>query len=266
MLSATTFTYDGVFSGTFGVRIASIATEYIQDTAPFNYIVHAVKTHKRKRFSFAGIENEDMPKYEFSIISETAIPDLIRRELLSWLVGRNGFRKLQFHQADYQNIEYNCIFAQTGLKFINGNCHGINLTAIFDSPYCYGRPNKKTVRSDGFDWVNIKLINDSDILDDYVYPIVKFNANGLTDDNSLSVINLSDKANPHRVFEYGITMPTETVTIDNELRIITSNIGGDKLGQFNKNWLRLMPGVNELRLRINGVCAIECPTFIKIGF
>jgi len=266
MLKATTFTYDGKFSGTYGLKIASIDTENIQDTAPFNFTIHAAKTRKQKRFSFAGIENEEMPTFEFSVISETPIPDVIRRELLRWLVGRNGFRKLQFHQSDYQDVEFNCIFAQSGLKFINGECHGINLTATFDSPYAYGKSNKKTIASNGANWETIKLINNSDIVDDYIYPIVKFRANGLVDYKSISINNTSDPANPHRTFEFGYTMPSEEITINNELRIISSSIGGDKLGLFNYHWFRLVHGVNEVRIRINGTCTIEWPTLVKIGF
>ena len=266
MLNATTFTYDGIFSGQYGLMIAYIDEDDIQDTMPFNFTVHATKTRKARRFNFAGIENEEMPRYEFSIISEVPMSDIMRREVLSWLVGRNGFRKLQFNQPDYLDYEFNCIFAQTGLRFINGSCHGINLTATFDSPYAYGRPKKKTITSDGSDWVQVKLINDSDILDDYIYPTVKFSANGLIDDKSICIINSRDKANLHRAFEYGHTVPTETIEIDNELRLITSNIGGDKLGQFNLNWLRLKRGSNEILIRINGTCTIEWPTLVKIGF
>ena len=266
MLNATTFTYDGIFSGIYGLLIASIDQENVQDTQPFNFTIHAAKTHKRKRFSFAGIENEEMPQFEFSVISETPIPDIIRRELLRWLVGRNGFRKLQFHQADYNDVEFNCIFAQTGLKYINGNCHGINLTATFDSPYAYGRSSKKTIISDGSDWVTVKLVNDSDIVDDYIYPNVKFSAKDLIENKSISIINTSDPANPQRVFEFGSSVSAETIEIDNELKIITSNIGGDKLTSFNKNWLRLVRGVNILHIRINGTVTIEWPTLIQIGF
>jgi len=61
-------------------------------------------------------------------------------------------------------------------------------------------------------------------------------------------------------------VPTESIEIDNELKIITSNIGGDKLGEFNLNWLRLMRGPNEIRIRINGTCTIEWPMLVKIGF
>jgi len=257
MLKATTFSYDGIFSGQYGLMIAGIDEDYVQDTTPFNYTVHAVKTKRAKRFSFSGIENEEMPQFQFSVISETPIPDIIRRELLRWLVGRNGFRKLQLHQPDYQDYEYNCIFAQAGLKYINGECHGINLTATFDSPYAYGRANKKTITSDGTDWVSVKIINDSDIVDDYIYPVVKFNA-------PISIINATD--NVGRIFEYDNMTLTEKVEIDNELKIITSNIGGDKLGNFNLNWLRLIRGVNELRIQINGTCTIQWPTLIKIGF
>lgn len=227
---------------------------------PLRKSYHAPKTRKGRRFSFAGLEIEEMPQFNFSVISQTPIEDITRRELLRWLVGRNGFRKLQIHQPDFQECEFNCVFTQTGLRYINGNCHGINLTVSFDSQYAYGITKMKTISSDGSDWVKLKLINDSDILDDYIYPVVRFAANDLIDDKSIVIINSSDRANPHRAFEYGYAVPTEIVEFDNELKIITSNIGGDKLGQFNLNWLRLMRGAmnyasaSTAPAQLNGQC------------
>ena len=155
MLNATTFTYDGVFSGRYGMVIAEIDAENIQHTRPFEGIVRAVKTPKQKRFNYVGIEYEDMPRFQFHLMCEDPIPDLLRREMLSWLVGRNGFRKLQIHQPDYDNYTYNCIFEETQIIFVNGQCHGFILTATFDSQYCCGRPRKVSVKSDGADFKEI---------------------------------------------------------------------------------------------------------------
>ena len=59
---------------------------------------------------------------------------------------------------------------------------------------------------------------------------------------------------------------TETITVDNELKIIESTIGGDRLSHFNKNWLRLQHGVNMLQITFKGTMTITVPTYAMIGF
>ena len=262
MFNATTFTYDGVYSGIYGLLIAEFNPETVQSSMTFTPTVRAVKSAKSNRFSFAGIVYEEMPEFSFSIISEHRIPDILRRELLSWLTGRAGFKRLQIHQPEYQEYEYNCIFSAVEIIYVNGHCHGFNVTAKFDSPYCYGRPRKRTVNGTGEE-VAVKLVNESDIVDGYVYPIVKFTARDAVDGKAISIINEWDAARP---FEFCGLTPHEEVMVDNELKIITSSVGGDKLSGFSKNWLRLRRGVNELRIRIDGTVTIECPTYVLIGF
>jgi|GEM_PF-1319896 len=273
MLNATTYTYDGRFSGEFGLVIAQLDAENIQETMPFQSTIHAIKTPKSRRFSFAGIEQEDMPQFQFRIFSpqDEPLSNIVQRELLTWLVSRNGFRKLQFHQPEYNDYEYNCIFSEVGKQYVNGFCHGIILTATFDSQFAYGKPRKKNLSSDGSDWVELKIINDSDIIDDYVYPEVSFTQFAPIEDCAIIIKNTSDKANPNREFKFDALLPNERVIVDNELKIIyrhknsVSN-SGNLLSKFNLNWLRLVKGVNILKVKINGEMQIVCQTYIKIGF
>jgi len=273
MLNATTFTYDGVFSGRYGMLIAAVNTENIQETAPFIPTIRTAKSPKQRRFSFAGIEYEEMPRFQFSFMCEDPMPDLVRRELLTWLVGRNGFKKLHIHQPDYDNYFYNCIFEETRIIYINGYCHGFVLTATFDSPYCYGRPRKVCVKGDGTEYKEVTLINESDIIDNYTFPFVRFKAiEPMDDDMLVSIVNPTDTNDPHRAFEFiGTTehsevTPSEEIKVDNELKIITSSVPGNRLSNFNRNWLRLVPGPNKLKIKINGECTVETPTYVKIGF
>jgi len=272
MLNATTFTYDGVYSGHYGLLIAELNAENIQETTPFTPIIRAVKTAKQKRFSFAGIEYEDLPRRQLSFMCQEPIPDFVRRELMTWLVGRNGFKKLQLHQPDYDPYEYNCIFEETRVVYVNGDCCGFILTAIFDSMYCYGKPRTKTIKSDGTEDVEIMLINESDVIDEYIYPIVKFKVAEPVDGKAITIVNTSDPADPMRAFEFlaetefGEITQDEEIEVDNELKTIVSSVPGDRLSNFNKNWLRLVKAANNLKIRINGECTIECPMYVKIGF
>jgi len=285
MFNATHFSYDGVYSGQHGILIASFSSDNVDNTSIFAPSVKTVKSAKRNRFSFAGIEYEDAPQFTFSVICPEAIPDISRREILTWLVGRKGFKRLQIHQPDLDEYEYNCIFGNAEVIYVNGNCHGFNLTATFDSPYCYGRPRIKRIIGNGDD-VTVKVINESDFIDDYVYPTVRFSVEAPIIDGEaqkdISIVNLSDPADPSGIrafefnglFENGNITSTDDVTVDNELKIITKSTNGenifipgaDLLSYFNKNWLRLKKGVNELKIKVCGCLTIEIPSLILIGF
>ena len=122
-----------------------------------------------------------------------------------------------------------------------------------------------TIDSNSYDEVHsVTICNKSDIKDDYVYPTVSFKASSSDNDYNIRIINTTD--NPSRVFAFSGLSVGEELLIDNELRHISSSLSGEKLSNFNKNWLRLKPGDNELQLQLTGSATITCPTYVTIGF
>lgn len=256
MFNATYFTYDGVFSGTFGLIMADFDDGSVVETAAFSPVLKTTKPVAVNRFYHNGITYEEVPQHSISVVSEAEIPDFIRREILSWLVGRKEFKKLQIHQIDLEDYYYNCVFTNAEIIYINGRCHGFRLTANFDSQYAYGAPTTITV---GAGTHTIGIENKSDIKDDYTYPIVQFTG------GSVDIVNMTDDAQRH--FSFSGLAETEVITIDNEVRHISSNIGGEKLSNFtSKNWLRLRPGYNTLTIVAAGTVIITCPHYAMIGY
>lgn len=256
MFSATYFTYDGVFSGTYGLIMADFDDSPVTETATFSPILNTIKPALANRFYHNGITYEGTPQHQITVVSETEIPDFIRREILVWLVGRKSFKKLQIHQLDLEEYYYNCVFTNADIIYINGRCHGFRLTANFDSQYAYGTP---TVISVGAGTHTVKLENKSDIQDDYTYPTVRFCG------QSVDIINTTDDFQRH--FAFSGLEPTEIITVDNEIRHIYSNMGGEKLSHFtSKNWLRLRPGYNTLAIVASGEVTITCPYYVMIGY
>lgn len=258
MFNAIYFTYDGVYSGDYGLYIASIDGEYVQTTSVYAPTLNIAKGIKSKKFFYSGIDYEDAPEYQFSLMSQTEIPDIARRDILSWLVGRKGFKRLYMHQKEYFGIYYNCIFTTVDIIYVGGKCHGFTLTAKFDSPYCYGEPTQKKITLAKGVSQTIAFHNESDVLDDYVYPTLTFS-------KDISIVNQSDGS---RVTSYsGVeTDKGEIITIDNELKIVDSTVGGDKLSNFNLNWLRFKKGINKLVISGEGEVTISCPKYILLGF
>lgn len=267
MFNATEFTYDGVYSGIYGLKIATINGEILEETSYITPTIETAKPAKAKKFFYEGMTYEEPPTFDFSIVSQDPIPDILQREIMLWLDSRKGFKPLLIHQPEHEGYTYNCIFTITSTLYHAGNCVGFLLTATFDSLYQYRKSKVLKVTGDGTA-KEYTLMNDSDIVDDYVYPTVEFKTRGYVKSNcNISIVNKTDDVAMVREFKFNDIALNATVTVDNELKIISSSMGSDLLSKFDgKKWLRLRRGKNLLQIQINGEVTITCPTLTKIRF
>lgn len=269
MFNASYFTYDGVYSGDYGLQIASFDSQNVETTNVFAPTFKTMKSSRGKSFLHAGIKYEAAPTFDFQIISQNEIKEAQRREVLTWLVGRDSFKALRIHQDDLQDYSYRCVFSSVNIVYVNGRCHGFQVTATFDSWLCRGRDTVATASSSGDGYIEVSLMNRSDIIDDYVYPSIELtdvNSFGEEDDTEqfCSIVNLTDDASRETKF---INLSShESLTLDGETRMIINSNGLGRLSCFNKKWLRLKKGKNKLQIRINGTIKIKCPTYVMIGF
>lgn len=257
MLNALYFWYDGVYSGTYGLQILDLNGSNIENSSIGTLDVKTVKASRQKAYVYNGVSLSEPPTHQFQIISQTPLLDTVRREVLSWLLGRGEFKKLIIDQSDLADYYFNCIFSNIDIIYINGSCYGFELTATFDSMYAYGSSTVYTVTGSG-SARTISVVNNSDIPDDYVYPVLTINA-----DESLSIYNTTDDAT--REFYLGGLSSGVVYTVDNELKIISPNSNSNLLGNFSKKWLRLRQGTNTLKVTVNGTVTITVPQYALIG-
>jgi phage-related protein len=81
---------------------------------------------------------------------------------------------------------------------------------------------------------------------------------------NIVITNLDDAS---RQFYFTDLSPSEIVTVDNSLQTVSSSSGLRILSKFGKKFLRLVPGVNRLRIAGN-VASIAMTTVLiskKIG-
>lgn len=259
MVNSTYFTYDGIFSGRYGLQIAGftgLVPESVEENEAFSPSLTTLKVPSLLRFYHGGVEYDSVPQCEISVVSTAIIPPSIRSAILGWLVGRNTFKPLRFHNTGLEDFVYYCVFTASSTIYVNGECHGFKLTASFDSPFARGTPSVVTTTSGTH---NITIDNKSDIYDGYTYPTVEFAGSGIT------IINMTDDAS--RAFTFANLSSSEHMTVDCETKIIQSNLGGEKLTNFtSKNWLRLRKGINNLTVTSSGNVTITCPYYAMIGY
>lgn len=256
MFNATYFQYDGIASSLYDLQIVDFDEESVKETDAFSPTLSLQKAPGAVRFFCGGIEYDSAPTCEFSVVSSQELTPDIRRSVFSWLIGRNKFKPLSFIGGDNEEFTYYCIFNSAKTIWVNGRCHGIRLTAQFDSPYARGIPSVISVSAGNH---SVQITNNSDIVDGYVYPMVTFTG------GSVDIVNTTDDSQRH--FTFSGLVGSETITVDNENRYIESSIGGEKLSNFtSKNWLRLRQGTNNLTIVASGEVTISCPTYVMIGY
>ncbi len=264
MFSASYFTYDGVYSGEYGLQIASFDSQSVETTSVFAPTLTTSKATRAKRFQHNGIKYEQPPTFQFSIISEMPIDELNRRRILAWITGRNQFKVLKIHQQDLDCFTYKCVFTAVDIIFVRGQCHGFQVTATFDSWFCSGKPAILEFAGNG-STVTKTIVNKSDIYDDYVYPSIELvGVQNLGSNIFCTIKNNTD--NNARVTQFSGLANSETLFLDGETRVINNSNDLGRLSCFNKNWLRLKKGKNVLEITVNGTIRIICPTYVIIGF
>lgn len=254
MFNATYFRYDGQWSGDYGLQIVDFDNNSVKETDAFSPTLSLQKTSGSLRFFHGGVEYDSAPTCEFSVLSQNELTGDMRSSILAWLVGRKQFKPMQFEDGDNDEFTYYCVFTSAKTIWINGRCHGFRLTAQFDSPYARGTATTLTV---GAGTHNVSILNKSDIVDDYVYPIITFTG-------SIDVVNKTD--DPQRHFTFTGIGAGEVVTVDNEVKHISSSIASGLNNFRSKQWLRLRKGVNELAIVANGDVTITCPYYALIGY
>ena len=253
MVSAYYFTYDGVFSGRYGLKIADFNDDPVVEDEAFSPALSTQKAPRQLRFYPNGITYDSLPAHEFTLVSEDIIPPEIQGEVMSWLIGGTQFKPLVFHQPDREPVTYYCIFTASNNIYINSNLHAFKLTATFDSQFCRGTPITKTVQSSG----TITIFNQSDF-NGYTYPTVSFTGD-------VSIVNTTDDA--ERAFTFSGLSSSLSVVVNNETKTITPSDGSFVLDKFTtKNWLRLRRGNNALQITCSSPVTIFSPNYKMIAF
>lgn len=261
MFNAMYFSLDGIYSGVYGLRIASFDDAGgVEESQFFAPTLNITKSSKSNRFYYGGRTIDNAPQKTMSVISDKGINDINRREILSWLY-KPGFRDLVIHQADYEGYKFRVAISDINVIYFSALCVGFSMVLNFDSIYGTGKPTTVKVSLEGTE-KKVKILNKSDLSNQYTMPTIKF-LNKVSE-GKLTIKNNSDTS----LMDFEITdlKNNETVTIDNELQLISSTANDDILSYFNKRWLRLKPGMNELSLVGTGDIEINCPNYSLLGF
>lgn len=236
-----TFIFKDIPSEVYNLYISSPDGGMVETSGSGDVELLTQKVFRNPKPYLLGVQQAPVLTFDVQFLSPDELLSEDVRLIQSWLFGQQTYNKLQIVQPDMQDIYYNCFITNPRIVRVGNLIRGISGTVICDSPFAWEYP--KTFSLDypnGTANVNISIDNISDNTY-YEFPSVFIRM-----DDFGGTVRLTNNSDNGRVFEFTGLQAFEEITVDNEKCIITSNTGLRRLSNFNKNWFRLLNGLNNI--------------------
>ncbi|EDS77140.1 conserved hypothetical phage-related protein [Clostridium botulinum C str. Eklund] len=248
MFLSEQFEYNGISSDTMGVSCISVDTSGMKES-PFGIKrnIQEEQINGRDIPYFNGFEKECLTfKMTIGKINEDDLEWTFdeRKKIAEWLYTDYYAPLLSL---DNPEVIYYCTPIDDGSRFDNGLFHGyITVTMKCNAPYPFSptyieQYNHKQAISD------IIEINNLSNISKYYYPEIQVHS----EDTSFKLVNLT---NGGEELAFSNIDKGETIYINNQMKQIESDkkdFKGNKvyrLSNFNKNWFKLVKGINRIKV------------------
>ena len=243
------FMYDGVPSETYGLYIADIDANAINVSMGSSSMdIREQKIFRKATPYFYGGTPSPKLSFDMSVFSEGEIDASSFQLIQKWLFSSRTYKTLQIDQPDIQDVYFRAILNDPKINRVGNLLQGLSFSVICDSPYAFRFPKTTTYTyTTSIVDSTETFYNESDDTGDYLYPsslVITMNTEG----GDITITNLDDS---NRVVNFVNLSANEILTISSTYQTIESSTGLLRLSNSNKKFLRLVSGVNRLRVQGN---------------
>src|SRR5258706_1865229 len=256
MFYGSSFLYGGIPSELYGLRISNIDAQAVNESMGSSSMeILNQKLYRRATPFFYGATPSPVLSFEMTAFSNEEIDADFFQLIQKVFFSSRTYQRLQIDEDDMQLVYFDAILNDPKIVRIGNLLTGVKFTVNCNAPFAFNFP--KTVV---YNYVvpvvdaTITFNNISVDIGSYLY------LSNILTCNSFGVnINISNLDDNNRMFTFTALSANEVITIDNSLQTISSSTGLKRLSKFNKHFLRLVPGVNRLRIQGN-IAQFSMPT------
>jgi len=231
--------YDGISCEDFGLILVQVGSSVTTSSRfGLNRTIQEESVRGRKTPYFYGYD-ESPHDFPVTFAKYGEWTDAQKTEVVKWLYKKDY---KSFVSNDNIDITYYCM--PVGEATFNDTGYGegyVTLNMRCNSSYGY-LPKQELDFTIGTSPTTITIVNGSGVNENY-YPYLEVTVNSGT---SFSLDNLQDSRS---AFAFTGLNQGEKLYIDNERKIIETDAAGVyRMNDFNKKWLRLLPGTNQIEV------------------
>lgn len=247
---AKTFIYNDVPSELYSMVISSNSGDETTNASP-NLNIITQEIFRRPKPYFYGVQQT--PVLEFPVSIRTTEVEITAEDAAltqKWLFGQMNYKKLRIVQPDMEDIYFNCFLVDPQIVRVGNMIRGFDAKVICDSPFAYGMTKTATYTTNFASDQTFTIYNSSENLY-YTYPTISFTITNAAN-RRFTIKNTSDN---NRIMEFTNLQINETITIDNDLQIVTSSTGLKRISNMSSpiNFFRLLSGVNNIVVVSGGI-------------
>lgn len=255
--SGIDFIFNSKSSDEYGVFLCTSFGSVTRANNTENRTIITTKNIYNKRFNLHGVQYDSPLTFDIIIANNdgTYIDTYKERELKKWLLCSTR-HWLQINQIDHIDVSYYCIATKSEIIDVGAYSGGMLISFECDVPWAWSGINKKSYTSNTTYTFNFNLITD---YDEYILsPMVTIKP---TSDGNISIKN--NTTNKTATIDNCVT--TETIIMDGNKDIIESSNNRVLLDSWNKQFLELISGSNNITLTGNFTMILEYRLPIRIG-
>jgi phage-related protein len=253
MLS-TKFYFDGTYSDDMGVYLVRLNSGLVSvPYIPSREVIEDYPVNARAPFVHKARPQQFNIKMTFSTLSNN-LTDSNLKTIASWLFQENY---CEFYSEDNPDkIYYLMAVSQVDVMKNVGNEGYFEVEFRSKFPYCLTAETTPTFNIAGI--TNFNVENECNVYE-YFYPEMEITIGG----NSTTPIRIVNDDDSDRLTKIENLTDGEVIYLNNEKKQLISSLGNYRYDDFNKNWLRLKQGSNNII--VQGYCDIvfrmQFPTY-----
>lgn len=239
------FIYNGVPSETYDCSLAFIDENYNKRPSGSGIEITTDTIQRNARAVFLNAKQTPPLEFGIEIIFEKPVDIFVFTQIKDWLGGEISFKQLQICAEYFDTFYYNCYLELKEDYIYNGGYRGLSATVHCDAPWAWEFEDERSYElKPNID--NHIFFNNLSADTEMLRPIIEFT---MIDSGDFSITNLT---NQNRVTKFSNLTQGETITMDNLYGFIDSSLGIRRVSNFNKVFLKMPKGMNELIC--NGNC------------
>ena len=240
---AKSFVYGGEVSESYNLQIASNETGTISSNGSGTVEIIQDFIFRKPVPYFYGVKYSSNLSFPVTFFSPDEITALDASYIQKWLFGGSSYKNLAIAQPDMEGIYFRTIFTDPQIIRSGNLIRGFSGMAVCDSQWVRTYPRTITYNYTSAPSGSSIVFYNNSHYEGYNKPNISFTMNASGGD--ISIVNESDS---NREFKFTGLSAYEVITVNSDLGIITSSLGYRRLSNFNKNFMRLKDGVNNLSL------------------
>lgn len=239
------FIYNDIPSEIYDCSLVFIDESYTN--RPSGSGVEMITDSIRRNAKVLYLDASQAPPLEFGIevVFEEPVDIFVLTQVKDWLGGEITFKELQICAENFNTFYFNCYITLDEDLIYAGGYRGVKATVHCDAPWAWEHEDDITYVFDDTSIPHVVEFNNLSADSEYLRPTIEITAANAGD---VSITNVTFN---NRETKFSNLLQGETVTLDNLYGFISSDTGLRRVANFNKKFLKMDKGMNELIISPN---------------